>query len=55
MSVEAPKLPVGLAGLHYPITQISLAVRDLDKTMAAYYKVFGWGPWNVFDHKPKTL
>ena len=52
MSVEAPKLPVGLAGLHYPITQISLAVRDLDKTMAAYYKVFGWGPWNVFDHKP---
>ena len=52
MSVEAPKLPVGFAGLQYPITQISLAVRDLDKTMEAYYKVFGWGPWNVFEHKP---
>jgi hypothetical protein len=52
MSVEAPKLPAGFAGLQYPITQIALAVRDLDKTMEAYYKVFGWGPWNVFDHKP---
>ena len=51
MSVETPDLPTGMAGLRYPITQISLAVRDLDRTMEAYHRVFGWGPWNVFDHK----
>jgi predicted enzyme related to lactoylglutathione lyase len=52
MTTETPRLPVGLAGLQYPITQISLAVRDLDRTMEAYYRAFGWGPWNVFEHRP---
>lgn len=42
----------GLAGLHYPITQISLAVRDLDRTMELYHRLFGWAPWQVFDHVP---
>ena len=46
------ELPVGLAGLRYPITQVSLAVRDLDATMAAYHEAFGWAPWQVFDHVP---
>ena len=41
---------IGLAGLHYPLTQISLAVRDLDRTMARYHDMFGWAPWQVFDH-----
>jgi hypothetical protein len=45
-------LPTGLAGLQYPITQVSLAVKDLDRTMAAYYQAFGWAPWQVFDHVP---
>jgi methylmalonyl-CoA/ethylmalonyl-CoA epimerase len=45
-------LPTGLAGLRYPITQISLAVKDLDSTMALYQRAFGWAPWQVFDHKP---
>jgi methylmalonyl-CoA/ethylmalonyl-CoA epimerase len=40
----------GLAGLHYPITQISLAVSDLSATMARYHEAFGWAPWQVFDH-----
>ena len=40
----------GLAGLAYPITQISLAVSDLDATMARYHQAFGWAPWQVFDH-----
>ena len=43
-------LPTGLAGLQYPITQVSLAVRDLDATMALYQRAFGWAPWQVFDH-----
>ena len=40
----------GLAGLHYPITQISLAIRNLDLTMELYHRMFGWAPWQVFDH-----
>lgn len=51
MSIESSELPTGMAGLRYPITQISLAVRDLEQTMEAYHRAFGWGPWNVFDHK----
>jgi methylmalonyl-CoA/ethylmalonyl-CoA epimerase len=46
------QLPTGLAGLRYPITQVSLAVRDLDATMALYHRAFGWAPWQVFDHVP---
>src|SRR4026207_1791528 len=44
------ELPVGMAGLRYPITQISLAVRDLDATMEQYYRAFGWAPWQGFNH-----
>jgi methylmalonyl-CoA/ethylmalonyl-CoA epimerase len=40
----------GLAGLQYPVTQISLAIRDLDRTMELYHRMFGWAPWQVFDH-----
>ena len=39
-TVEAPR--------EYGITQISLVVRDLETTMAAYHEAFGWGPWKVF-------
>ena len=51
MSTDS-QLPTGLAGLQYPITQVSLAVRDLDATMALYHRAFGWAPWQVFDHVP---
>jgi glyoxalase/bleomycin resistance protein/dioxygenase superfamily protein len=49
---DSAALPVGMAGLQYPITQISLAVRDLDATMERYHRAFGWAPWQVFDHVP---
>jgi predicted enzyme related to lactoylglutathione lyase len=52
MTVESAELPVGMAGLRYGLTQISLAVRDLDTTMDLYYQAFGWAPWQVFDHVP---
>ena len=45
-----PRLPVGLAGLRYSVTQISLAVRQLDPVMDRYHRLFGWAPWQVFDH-----
>jgi len=40
------------AKLDYRITQISLVVRDLRKTMEQYHALLGWGPWNVFEHVP---
>jgi predicted enzyme related to lactoylglutathione lyase len=45
-------LPRGMAGLQYPISQISLTVKDLDATMARYHRAFGWAPWKVFEHVP---
>jgi hypothetical protein len=52
MSGGASGLPVGLAGLRYGITQVSLAVRDMDGLLDLYYKTFGWAPWQVFRHSP---
>ena len=52
MSTPASSLPTGMAGLRYPITQVSLAVLDLDATMDLYHRAFGWAPWQVFDHVP---
>jgi hypothetical protein len=54
MAHVSQELPVGLAGLRYPITQISLAVKDLDTVMERYYRAFGWAPWQVFNHVPPT-
>ena len=51
--MEQPQnLPAGMAGLQYPITQVSLTVTDLDRTMERYHRAFGWAPWQVFDHVP---
>jgi methylmalonyl-CoA/ethylmalonyl-CoA epimerase len=49
---ETADLPVGMGGLTYPITQISLAVTDLDGLMERYHRAFGWAPWQVFEHVP---
>lgn len=40
----------GLGGLHYPVTQVSLVVTDLQATMEKYRVAFGWSGWKVFDH-----
>ena len=37
------------------ITQVAVVLRDLRKTMEAYYKVLGWGPRSVYEHKPPIL
>ena len=52
MTATSSDLPRGFAGLQYPITQVSLAVRDLEQTMERYWRTFGWSGWDVFDHKP---
>jgi len=41
--------------LNYEITQISVVVRDIEKTVRAYHDALGWGPWNVYEHKPPLL
>src|SRR5262249_58207049 len=30
-------------------------VKDLRKTMEMYHQALGWGPWNVYEHKPPLL
>jgi methylmalonyl-CoA/ethylmalonyl-CoA epimerase len=52
MDLNKKGTTVGIGGVSYEISQISLVVRDLDKTMRSYHKVFGWGPWTVFEHVP---
>lgn len=52
MTESAASLPVGLAGLRYPITQVSLVVDDIDELLKRYHMTFGWAPWQDFDHVP---
>ena len=51
---DSPMTSLDGANLNYEITQISLVVRDLQATMEQYHKLFGWGPWNVFEHVPPS-
>jgi methylmalonyl-CoA/ethylmalonyl-CoA epimerase len=37
------------------ITQVAAVVRDLEKSLEIYHKALGWGPWNVYEHKPPML
>jgi methylmalonyl-CoA/ethylmalonyl-CoA epimerase len=38
-----------------PISQIAIVVKDIHAAMEAYHKALGWGPWNVYEHKPPSL
>lgn len=38
-----------------PITQIAIVVRDIRAAMEAYQRALGWGPWNVYEHRPPLL
>ena len=51
MTTTPKDLPRGYADLQYPITQVSLAVTDLEKTMELYWRAFGWSGWDVFEHR----
>jgi hypothetical protein len=41
--------PSPQSGITYPITQISVSVRDLEARMRNYHEAFGWGPWKIFE------
>lgn len=37
------------------ISQIAFVVRDIDDALERFHRVLGWGPWNVYEHKPPAL
>ena len=39
----------------FPISQIAIVVKDIDEALERYHKALGWGPWNVYEHKPPAL
>lgn len=41
--------PSPLSSLIYPLTQVSLVVRDLEARLRAFHEAFGWGPWKLYD------
>jgi catechol 2,3-dioxygenase-like lactoylglutathione lyase family enzyme len=45
----------GRASAPLPISQIAIVVHDIDDALEKYNRVLGWGPWNVYDHKPPAL
>ena len=38
-----------------PISQIAIVVRDIDQALERYHRALGWGPWNIYEHKPPAL
>lgn len=49
--------PVSIAppGAPLPISQIAIVVKDIDQALERYNRALGWGPWNVYEHKPPAL
>jgi methylmalonyl-CoA/ethylmalonyl-CoA epimerase len=38
-----------------PISQIAIVVRNIDEALERYHRALGWGPWNIYEHKPPAL
>lgn len=38
-----------------PISQIAIVVKDIDEALERYHRALGWGPWNIYEHKPPSL
>lgn len=38
-----------------PISQIAIVVRNIDEALDRYHRALGWGPWNIYEHKPPSL
>ncbi len=39
----------------YRISQVAVVVKDIVAAMKTYHELFGWGPWNVYEHVPPKL
>jgi methylmalonyl-CoA/ethylmalonyl-CoA epimerase len=57
MDSDAPHVSfsAGTASGPLPISQIAIVVRDIDEALERYHRILGWGPWNVYEHKPPSL
>jgi len=45
----------GILGRPLLISQVAIVTHDLERTMANYTHLLGWGPWNVYRHEPPRL
>ena len=45
---DAPSVPM-------PISQIAIVVRNIDEALERYHRALGWGPWNIYEHRPPAL
>src|SRR5258708_8402662 len=39
----------------FPMSRIAIVRPDIDEALAPYHRALGWGPWNVYEHKPPAL
>jgi methylmalonyl-CoA/ethylmalonyl-CoA epimerase len=56
--VQAPEehpAPAAMTPAPMPISQIAIVVRDIDEALERYHRALGWGPWNIYEHKPPSL
>jgi Glyoxalase/Bleomycin resistance protein/Dioxygenase superfamily len=52
---SAPQVDTSTASEPLPISQIAIVVRDIDEALERYHQALGWGPWNIYEHKPPAL
>ncbi len=55
MIPEQPFDTTKLPFLNNGVTQVALVVKDLDKTVENYYKMFGIGPWHFYRYERPLL
>ena len=50
-----PDAVLPLPFLQNGVAQVAFVVRDLDRTVEAYWKVFGIGPWHFYTYGPPLV
>jgi catechol 2,3-dioxygenase-like lactoylglutathione lyase family enzyme len=53
--MESVRFVDGAASGPLAISQIAIVVNDIEDALEKYHRVLGWGPWNVYEHKPPSL
>src|SRR5919199_2374551 len=53
--MESVRFVDGAASGPLAISQIAIVVNDIEDALVKYHRVLGWGPWNVYEHKPPSL
>src|ERR687886_429084 len=53
--MESVRFVDGAASGPLAISQIAIVVNDIEEALERYHRVLGWGPWNVYEHKPPLL